>query len=98
MAGRHDWNSWDNYQTVHQRCLKDFEHFILHDDLSPVLTSTRVHWDGVLYCLDGIEVHVRKDQIVARMHGGRIMVRTVWYSYHVLRRTGASGHQLVPLR
>ncbi len=85
---KHAWNSWENYQDVHRRYIESYlDHFILKDDLAPSLTPDAAEWDGVLYCVDGLEIHVRKLQDVSH-ETGRPMVRTRTYSYHVLRRVG----------
>jgi hypothetical protein len=90
MSDRHDWNSWDNYYSIHQHCLADFEHFILDDQVTATPTATLVTWGGVLYCSGGIEIHISKSQQVEAHQSGRTMVRTVEYSYNVLRRE--AGH------
>jgi hypothetical protein len=94
MPGKHDWKSWDNYLAVHQSYLRDYEHFILSDQLEATPTSEVVDWDGVLYCCDGIEIHVRKLQDV-ELTGRRPMVRTREYSYQVLRRV--AGREAIKL-
>src|SRR5688572_18594561 len=94
MPDRHDWNSWDGYLAVHEHCLRDYEHFIQADQLEATLTSEVVAWDGVLYCCDGIEIHVRKLQDV-ELTGGRPLVRTRAYSYQVLRRV--AGREVINL-
>jgi hypothetical protein len=87
VRGKHGWNTWDDYLAVHAKRLQDLEHFIVDDQLNAIPTRTLVKWDGVLYCRDGLELHVEKTQEV-RKQGGRAMVRTERYSYHALRRTG----------
>lgn len=86
MPDRHGWNSWDQYQNVHQSCLNDYlDHFILDDGLTTVETGDLVFWEGVLRCADGIEIHVTKT-LEVRYRNGQPEVRTVDYSYHVLHR------------
>jgi hypothetical protein len=87
MPDRHDWNAWQDYEAVHSRIVQSYASFINRDELRPTVTSEAVSWEGVLHCTDGIEVHVEKQQEVRHRHG-RPEVRTVWYSYHVLRRVG----------
>lgn len=88
MSARHDWNSWDHYQAIHLRRINDYlDHFILSDRLRITQTRTVVRWDGVLYCVDGLEIHVTKLQD-ADLRAGRLWVRTRKYSYHVLQRVG----------
>lgn len=87
MSDRHDWNGWDDYLAAHDRWIQNFEHFIIDDQLIPTLTQTQVSWKGVLYCMDGLEISVRKKQQVQYV-GGRRMVRTIEYKYHALRREG----------
>lgn len=93
MPDRHDWLSWDEYQAVHQRRLRDFEHFIVSDQLQAILTTDSVEWDGVLHCADSIEIHVSKRRAVRRQ-GGRLMVRTTEYKYHVLQRSASQTRNL----
>src|SRR5581483_496330 len=88
MRDKHGWNSWDQYLAIHTRRIRDFDHFIIDDQLTATPTKSTVTWDGVLYCEDGIEIHVRKHQAVQQM-SGRPSVRTLDYSYHVLRRVGS---------
>lgn len=87
MSNRHGPNSWDNYQAVHQRCLADYDHFIVEDRLSAVQTRTLVTWQGELHCAAGITIEVTKWQRVTE-RGGQPMVETTGYRYHVLRRVG----------
>ena len=88
MSGKHGANSWDDYLNVHQSRIADFSsHFILADQLTYERTATQVYWEGVIVCTDGIEIHVRKRQVV-KMRGGRAWVQTTDYSYQVLRREG----------
>jgi hypothetical protein len=94
MSRRHGPNSWDNYEAVHQSYMKRFEHFIVEDGLQAIPTPTLVRWEGELYCLGGIEVHVTKIQRVTG-RAGQMMVETTQYSYHVLRRTGTGTTNLL---
>ena len=90
MSGRHGANSWDSYLAAHNRRLADFaDHFIERDTLAIETTSIMVAWLGVLYCRDGIEVVVAKQQRTW-MRSGRRWVETVEYSYHVMIRAGDS--------
>ncbi|MBE7520509.1 MAG: hypothetical protein HS107_14825 [Thermoflexaceae bacterium] len=93
MASRHGWASWDQYISAHQRYLDQFAHFIEVDTLNPVVTESAVEWTGVLACSGGIEIHVRKLQVINLEHG-RFRVRTRLYSYHVLARKGEAIHSL----
>lgn len=91
MSAKHGPNSWDDYLSVHNSRLADFQgHFVLEDRLPFVRTLSQVYWEGVLECVDGLEIHVRKRQTVA-IRAGRPWVQTVDYSYHVLRRQGAKS-------
>jgi hypothetical protein len=83
---RHDWNSWDHYLSIHESYLKALEHFVLDNQLFHTVTDDVVYWNGVLYCTGNIEIRVSKKQDV-EVRGGRPMVRTTEYRYHVLRRT-----------
>lgn len=89
MNSKHGPNSWDNYLTVHQSCMRAFEHFVLEDGLSATFTASRVLWKGVIYCLDGIELHVSKTQAV-EYRAGQPIVQTIEYSYHAQRRIGTT--------
>jgi hypothetical protein len=86
MPDRHDWNNWDNYLNVHDSFLNSRGHFIEMNDLDFIFSSSAVFWEGVLYCRDGIEIHVTKAQAV-QFRGGRAEVKTESYSYHALKRT-----------
>lgn len=88
MSSRHEWNSWDQYWAIHDRFIQDYhDYFILEDTLAPEITTDLVRWDGILYCVDGIEIAVSKIQDVRR-RVGRPQVRTRRYAYHVQRRVG----------
>jgi len=58
MVARHDWNTWDQYLSAHDRRLRDFEHFILTDTCRYAISESTVVWGGVLRCRDGIEIHI----------------------------------------
>lgn len=93
MSSKHGANSWDDYLNVHQRRIGDFiGHFIVDDGLEFTRTASQVLWEGVIRCVDGIEVHVHKRQVLNDRRG-RPWVRTVDYSYQVIRR---QGHAVVP--
>lgn len=95
MSDRHGWNSWEQYQAAQESFLEHFlDHFITENTLQAEITSTLVRWDGVLVCVDGFEIHVKKEQAV-RYRDGRPEVRTVYYSYHVLQRTDVGVRNLV---
>lgn len=86
MNSKHGPNSWDDYLNVHQRRIADFTgHFILEDGLEFTRTASQVLWEGLIRCVDGIEVHVHKRKVL-RYRRGRPWVRTVAYSYQVIRR------------
>ena len=85
MSSRHDWNSWEDYLVVHTSFLRGWEHFVIHDSLRWTQTSTLIEWKGVLVCLGGYEIHVEKEQDV-EYRAGRAYVKTLHYSYEVLRR------------
>jgi hypothetical protein len=87
MSGKHGPNTWDNYQAVHDSCLRDYDHFIVEDGLEAIPTQTLVKWDGILYCAGGLEIHVDKTQRVSD-RGGQLMVQTTEYKYHVQRKVG----------
>ena len=88
MSDKHGWNDWNQYFSIPQRCIENYlNHFVLDDQLTATPTKTQVQWKGTLYCRDGIEIVVRKLQLLESRHG-RPHVRTIDYSYHVVRRTG----------
>ena len=88
MSSKHGANSWDDYLNVHQRRIADFiGHFIVDDGVEFTRTASQVLWEGVITCVGGIEVHVHKRQILDYRRG-RPWVRTVDYSYQVIRRHG----------
>jgi hypothetical protein len=73
--------------------MRDFEYFIVSDELQVDQSGSRAFWGGVIYCRGGIEIHVSRLQEVDR-RSSPVMVRTVRYSYHVLRRDGSRVTQL----
>jgi len=85
MNPRHNWNSWDQYQAIHDHHIADYSHFILDDQLFSTLASNQVWWKGVLYCQGGLELHVTKLQQV-EYRNGQPWVRTLTYKYHLLHR------------
>jgi hypothetical protein len=85
MSDRHGWNSWDQYQAIHESNLRRWEHFVADNQLTVTEASTLITWKGALICTDGIEIRVSKIQDV-EYRSGRPYVRTAEYSYHVLRR------------
>ncbi len=88
MSSKHGANSWDDYLNVHQRRIADFAgHFIVDDKVEFTRTASQVLWEGEIRCIGGIEVHVHKRQVL-QYRRGRPWVRTVDYSYQVVRRQG----------
>jgi hypothetical protein len=86
VSTRHDWISWDQYQAIHDRFIRDYlDYFILVDALAPDITAAAVYWDGIPFCVDGIEIVVKQVQDVRRT-AGRPQVRARRYAYHVQRR------------
>lgn len=86
MSSKHGANSWDDYLNVHQRRIADFiGHFIIEDRVEFNRTASQVLWEGEILCAGGIEIHVRKRQLIRYRHG-RPWVHTVDYSYQVMRR------------
>ncbi len=95
MSGKHGPNNWQDYLEVHRSRLADFaDYFILEDRLTSTRTPSQVVWTGEVLCVDGIEIHVTRVQEVS-YRGGQPWVRTVDYSYHVLRRRGDATTNLV---
>jgi Family of unknown function (DUF6516) len=90
---RHGWNSWDQYQNVHEHHMGLFNGFVVEDDLVPVPTETEVNWNGRILCEDGFSLAVLKIQEVNVRHG-RPWVRTVIYSYQGLQRVGNATRKL----
>lgn len=94
MSAKHGANSWEDYLAVHTSRLNNFlGHFVVDDRLSFTRTSDQIYWDGILVCVDGLEIHVRKRQAVT-IRAGRPWVQTTDYSYQVLRRVGGSAFPL----
>ena len=92
MRSSHEPTTFENYLTIHERYLRNFEHFIVRNTLAYRVTSTLVYWRGALYCADGFELHVYKSQLLDR---GVVppTVETVRYRYQALRRN-ASGEAI----
>jgi hypothetical protein len=87
VAARHRWNSWEQYQAIHEKKIAGYSpHFVVEDRLTPILTPAAVIWEGVLYCADGLEIQVTKVQDLRRRGDGRPEVQTRAYAYHVLQR------------
>jgi Family of unknown function (DUF6516) len=86
MASRHDWNAWDHYQSIHDKRIQDFDHFIVENRLIAVPTTNKVVWQGTLLCGHGIEIHVHKVQDKRTRPDGQPEVRTVRYKYQAMRR------------
>lgn len=94
MSDRHDWNSWEGYIHAHEGHMARYRgHFVLDDQLVHTITAKGVLWQGVLYCADGIEIHVSRFQEVSYQRR-RLMVRTRDYSYHVFQRAGGVTRNL----
>lgn len=88
MSTWHDWHDWDNYLNVHDSHMDRYrDYFITEDRLTTQMTPRAVLWSGELICADGFEIHVHKKQEV-EYRGKQPFVRTVKYSYQVLRRIG----------
>ena len=86
MGDRHGWNSWNEYQSAHEGCLRHYAtFFVASDTVEFEKTAQTIYADGTLYCLSGIEIAVRKT-LETRTDKGRVQVRTAEYSYHVMRR------------
>jgi hypothetical protein len=86
MSGRHAPNSWDSYLAAHNGRLADFaDHFLERDTLTIKTSAGIVAWSGALYCRDGIEIQVARQQRTW-MRSGRRWVETIEYSYHVMVR------------
>lgn len=87
MSGWHDWYSWEHYLSIHHSHLDRYrDYFILENRLSIQQSVASVRWTGDLLCSGGFEIHVDKKQDV-RYASNQPQVRTVKYSYQVLRRT-----------
>ncbi len=87
MGDPHDWNNWNSYRMAHENYMRHFaSYWIIEDQLEIIETPVLVQIKGIIYCIDGVEIHVDKSLDV-RLDNGRIYVRTFEYSYHVQRRT-----------
>lgn len=88
MGTIHDWHDWYDYLNVHDSWLENKLAFLIEDNqLSYEFSEQAVFWEGILHCVEGIEIHVSKTQAV-QYRSGRPEVKTVRYSYHALRREG----------
>src|SRR5664280_3453979 len=77
MSGRHAPNSWDSYLAAHNGRLADFaDHFLERDTLTIKTSAGIVAWSGALYCRDGIEIQVARQQRTW-MRSGRRWVETI---------------------
>ena len=85
MTDRHGWDSWEQYQNAHTKRIADIQFFVEVDATEYVLAE-EVLWEGTLYCLGRIEIHLFK-RMETEWLAGRLQVRTSKYSYHVLQRT-----------
>lgn len=83
MAGKHDWNSWDNYQQIHSRHLADFEYFIVLENLLLHQDESEIRIRGALHCLSDIRIEIDMTLDV-ELRNGRPFVRTAKYKYHAL--------------
>ena len=93
MSDPHGWNSWDAFLAIHDSHLRHYDHFILDSTLNFTPTTTTIYWSGVLSCTHNIEIYVSMRQ-ESYFRGRQRFVRTVEYSYHVLRRAGAEVYNL----
>src|SRR5487761_1112244 len=90
---RHDWNGLEDYLSVHHNWLRSWEHFILRDALTFELHESQALWRGSLYCDGNIEIRVSRLQEVKRQ-SGKLLVRTLRYSYHVRQNVGRDTRNL----
>lgn len=92
--GRHAWNAWQSYLTIHDNWLLQYSpDFLLADRLMYEANETVVWWHGELVFVSGLEIHVDKEQ-ERRADAGGPHVRTATYSYHVLQRKGVDERPL----
>lgn len=80
----HGWNTWDRYQTIHEKRLAGHE-FVDHSqphtlEFTQDAATGRVHLLGYLYCLRGVVLEVDK-HLDSRYFGALLKVRGVRYRY-----------------
>ncbi len=92
---QHRATSWDSYLGAHLGKLRDFEdHFLVVNDLAFDLLPDHVYWHGVLHCLDGFEIHVKRLQRSFFKKGLR-WVETAEYRYEVIQRSPGRVREFV---
>jgi hypothetical protein len=74
----HDWNSFQQYLHIHERCIKNLEHFIIHDGLDLQVADDQILIVGRLLCRCNTFLDVDKT-LLHRTDG---WVKTIRYSYH----------------
>ena len=87
----HDWNTWDRYQTIHEKRLADHE-FVDRSqphtlEFTEDKASGRLHLLGYLYCLRGVVLEVDK-HLDTRYVGRVLKVRGERYRYVAWIREG----------
>lgn len=87
MAGKHDWNSLENYLIVVPRVLRDHP-FVVDDNLEiPPPSSEAGMISGDVFCHNNIILDVLKHYEI-RTAGSRRQARTARYSYHARYENG----------
>jgi hypothetical protein len=84
VSDPHDWNSWDNYQTIHEKVLEEHA-FILENQLEWTVVPGRnplLVLEGELVCEAGVSVSVYKVLETRVNSRGRPEVRGWKYSYN----------------
>lgn len=79
----HDWNSWDHYQTIHERRLNEHPFVISFQDTLDFKISedwTSITLEGTVLCHKDIFLHVAKE-FDARFFGNTLRVRCHTYVY-----------------
>ena len=84
MTGKHGPNRLGNYLQVHESCMTGLlrEGFVVQDDCRFTILPSVVILEGVIVCLDGISLDVRKEIDVLKGHGPGAQVQTQVFRYH----------------
>ncbi len=86
MGDKHGWNSWNEYKSAHDGCMRHFlSFFVIKDQLTFNHTEEAIYVNGTLHCEGGIEISVFK-QLEVKKDNGRVRVKTMEYGYHVMQR------------
>lgn len=106
MPGKHGPNRLANYLNVHESWMADLlsEGFVVEDQCRFTFLPELIVLDGVIVCLDGITLEVRKEIAVLEGRGMTARVQTRAFRYHawvrgvhnILRYESAHEHRRLP--